>query len=646
MAVGQRPRRASRSGRRRRLLRAVALGLVAAAAFAAGIFVALGPGRAERRLVTSYVTDWARGNYSLMYGMLDPQSRARVSEARFAAAYRRAADTATLTSIRSVKLESRQGDVIPVRMLADTRIFGTLRETLEVPLDGSGSSARVRFSSTLLFPGLLPGERLTRSVRLPPRAALLASDGTPLAEGPDRSSPIPAVAGQIVGTLGAIPAAQRQRYAAEGYPAHAQVGQDGLERIFQAQLAGRLGGTLHAGHRTLARAAPLPASAVKTTIDPKIEQAAITAMGSKLAGMAAIDPRTGGVLALAGIAFSSLQPPGSTMKMITATGALEARIVKLSTVFPIQTSANIDGYSLSQRGWRGLRRHLPERVRGFLQLGVCAARGEARWSTPGRTSPSGSASINRRRFPAPRRAQSRPQHDWRHTAVGSSAIGQGKVQTTPLEMADVGATIAMHGRRPIPTLKAHQPAEIRTRHQPPRGGRGTANDDRGRAVRHRDRRPDSRHDNCRQEPELPSWDRARTPTRGSLATARSDIPGSWSGPCSPTRAPAEQLQRRPCTTCSPRRCNDIDIDGLCRSGLVDLVATRRQHIPLGTEALDPLAVGVSVILVLDEVVRPRAVARRSSSFGLLAKLLSPAEDAARSRILPRPAIHRAATELG
>ena len=460
MAVSQRPRKTRRSGRRGRLLRAVALGLIAAAAFAAGIFIALGPGRAERRLVTSYVTDWARGNYSLMYGMLDPQSRARVSEARFAAAYRRAADTATLTSIRSVKLESRQGDVIPIRMLADTRIFGTLRETLEVPLDGSGSSARVRFSSTLLFPGLLPGERLTRSVRLPPRAALLASDGTPLAEGPDRSSPIPVVAGQIVGTLGAIPAAQRQRYAAEGYPAHAQVGQDGLERIFQAQLAGRLGGTLHAGHRTLARAAPLPASAVKTTIDPKIEQAAITAMGSKLAGMAAIDPRTGGVLALAGIAFSSLQPPGSTMKMITATGALEARIVKLSTVFPIQTSANIDGYSLSNAGGEAcggtfLNAFAVSCNSVFAPLG--AKLGGARLvniaerfgfnqppSIPGAaesTIPSASTIGD-------------------SLAVGSSAIGQGKVQTTPLEMADVGATIAMRGRRPIPTLKAHQPPKF------------------------------------------------------------------------------------------------------------------------------------------------------------------------------------------
>jgi cell division protein FtsI/penicillin-binding protein 2 len=42
-------------------------------------------------------------------------------------------------------------------------------------------------------------------------------------------------------------------------------------------------------------------------------------------------------------------------------------------------------------------------------------------------------------------------------AVGSSAIGQGKVQASVLAMTDVAATIAMRGRRPIPTLHAHQP---------------------------------------------------------------------------------------------------------------------------------------------------------------------------------------------
>jgi cell division protein FtsI/penicillin-binding protein 2 len=40
-------------------------------------------------------------------------------------------------------------------------------------------------------------------------------------------------------------------------------------------------------------------------------------------------------------------------------------------------------------------------------------------------------------------------------AVGSSAIGQGRVQASTLEMASIAATIAEHGRRPKPTLVLH-----------------------------------------------------------------------------------------------------------------------------------------------------------------------------------------------
>ncbi len=222
---------------------------MAAAAFIAGALTATASGRAERHLVSSFVDAWSHRDYARMYDLLDGESRERMSEARFAAAYRGTATTATLASLSPGHIGSRQGNVITVRMRVGTRLFGTLRGTLLVPLTGSGSAARVHFASSVLFPGLRPGERLRRDVALPPRASLLASDGTPLAQGPDRSSPIPDVAGQVVGTLGPIPAAERAGYTAAGYPPDAKVGVDGLERIFQHQLAGIPGGRLLAGTR-------------------------------------------------------------------------------------------------------------------------------------------------------------------------------------------------------------------------------------------------------------------------------------------------------------------------------------------------------------------------------------------------------------
>ncbi len=447
-----RPRRHAR--RQRLLTRTLPLATVALAAFAAGVVVAGASGRDERAMVGRYVRDWQHGRYAQMYALLDDGSRRTLSQSAFVGALHAAATTATLESLQVLTVGSRSGDAIPVRMSLTTRVFGRLREVLRVGLSGSGDGARVHFSSSLTFPGLRAGEHLTRQVALPPRASLLARDGTPLAVGAARSSPIPDVAGEVVGTLGPVPAAQTAQYAALGYPAGAQVGQDGLERVFQAELAGRPGGTLLAGRRVLARAAPVGGSTVRTSISPSLERAAIAALAGRYGGIAALDPRTGEVLALAGVAFSALQPPGSTMKIVTASAALQAGIVHLGTTFPDQGATELDGYTLQNANGEVCGGTLLEAFAVscnsvFAPLG--ARLGAARLvamaqrfgfdqppSIPGAAEPSipSAATIGDA------------------LAVGSSAIGQGMVQSSALGMTDVAATIAMGGRRPVPTLQA------------------------------------------------------------------------------------------------------------------------------------------------------------------------------------------------
>src|SRR5262249_21170057 len=157
---------------------------------------------------------------------------------------------------------------------------------------------------------------------------------------------IPDVASQIVGTVGRIPSDLAATYSAKGYPSNAHVGLDGLEFIFENRLAGKAGGKLMAGRRVLASVAPAPAKPVQTTISPGMERAAVAGLGGQYGGMVAMNPRTGALLALAGIADSALQPPGSTMKIITATAALQAHIATPGTVFPYATSATIEGYTL------------------------------------------------------------------------------------------------------------------------------------------------------------------------------------------------------------------------------------------------------------------------------------------------------------
>ncbi len=434
----------ARTHRRARWRRRAPLILLAIIAFAVGVVIGNSSGRAERALVTEYVHDWVGGHYGRMYRLLDSRSHQRVTAAAFAADYARDARTATLVKLVTLRVGSLHSDTVDVTMRARTRLFGSLREVLVVPIAETSSGPAVRYAGTLLFPGLRPGERLTRTDTLAPRASLLAEDGTPLAQGPGRTSPIPSVASEIAGVLGPIPTAEATTYAALGYPPGAKVGQDGLERVFERQLAGTPGGTLFAGRRSLAH------------VPPKLEAAVIQALGGRFGGIAAMDPRTGAIRALAGLAFSALQPPGSTMKIITSTAALQAGLVTLGTTFPYATSSTLDGYTLQNAndedcGGTLLNAFAVSCNSVFAPLGakVGAQRLVAMAERFGFDQPTNIPGAAESTIPSASAIGD-------SLAVGSSAIGQGKVQASALEMTDVAATIAMGGRRPIPTLLAGQ----------------------------------------------------------------------------------------------------------------------------------------------------------------------------------------------
>jgi transpeptidase family protein/MecA-like transpeptidase family protein/penicillin-binding protein len=419
-------------------------------AFVAGLVLGARHVPADQRHVERFTDAWERGDYAAMYAQITDADRARISRLRFTRAYQAAMDTATAQRVVAGR-PRKSGDRYRVAMRVDTRVFGTVNRRLLVPADAVG----VKWSRALLFPGLAAGERLRRVTRLPSRAALLARDTTVLARGDDRVAPSEearAVAGQVVGSLGPIPADRRAQLARLGVPPSARVGVTGLERIFDARLRGRPGGELLAGRRLLARSVPLSGEAVRTTISLPVEQAAVTALGDRLGGAVALNPRTGAILAFAGIAFSGLQPPGSTFKMITATGALAARITKPSAVYPVQTAATIEGVDLSNAGGESCGGTLLESFAHscnsvFAPLGARLG--------AGRLVRAAERYGFNRPPDIPGAAESTiPPADeiGDDLAVGSSAIGQGRVQATTLQMAAVAATIARRGRRPHLTL--------------------------------------------------------------------------------------------------------------------------------------------------------------------------------------------------
>src|SRR5207302_1522039 len=139
-----------------------------------------------------------------------------------------------------------------------------------------------------------------------------------------RSLPLGEAFESVVGEVGAIPPARRTALEAEGVPADAEVGTSGLELALDGRLRGRPGGELRAGGKVLASRPPHPDRALRTTISPPVQEAAVAALGGQLGGVVAMQPATGQILAVAGIGLNGLQPPGSTFKMITVAGALDA----------------------------------------------------------------------------------------------------------------------------------------------------------------------------------------------------------------------------------------------------------------------------------------------------------------------------------
>jgi cell division protein FtsI/penicillin-binding protein 2 len=339
------------------------------------------------------------------------------------------------------KVKGRGNDTYAIPVKVATRVFGEVDGDVLLKASAQG----VEWRPYMSFPGIQAGEKLTRTTTLPARAPLLARDGTPFSKLPD-------IAPDVLGAIGPMPPEDVARLTAMGYPSDARVGTSGLQRYLQDRIGGRPGGDLRAGTRLLAHTEPSAAAPVRTTISPSVERAAITALAGRLGGVVAVRPRTGEILAFAGIPFSGLQPPGSTMKIITLTGALEAKLATPKTTYPYATSSTLSGVKLDNANGESCGGTLAQAFAVscnsvFAPLG--ATLGAMRLVNVaqrfGFNHPSDIPGAAESTIPP----ASEIGDD---LAVGSSAIGQGRVQATALQMAKVAATIALVGRSPKFTL--------------------------------------------------------------------------------------------------------------------------------------------------------------------------------------------------
>jgi cell division protein FtsI/penicillin-binding protein 2 len=465
--------------RRRRLVtRTLPLAIIAVIAFVLG--AAAGKEEPpEKQAAARFATAWAEGDFTAMYGELNPASRRATSEDDFTAAYREAEAVATLRGLAFNSPQDPSGEdpkKVAVATTADTVAFGMVEEMLELPFAEGG----VAWDPSLVFPGLTPGERLESNIELAPRAPILAADGTVLAEGEasTRSHPLGSAAIDVTGEVGTPEEGDLAALARQGFPAGTPVGISGVELALNARLAGKPGGTLLAVSaadntaRVLAKAKPQPGTAVKTTIDPDLQLAAVSALGGRSGGVAVLDSRNGDVRALAGQAFSAPQPPGSTFKMITTTAALQKGVVSLDDYFPITDGVNVGGRFIHNANGEycggSFREAFAESCNAdFAPLGPKIGN-DALVETAERFGFNSPPTLYAPRIvdeiePA---ESSIPTVIGDELDLGVSAIGQGEVLATPLEMANVAQTIASDGVRMPTSLVANR--KLRPKDEPER----------------------------------------------------------------------------------------------------------------------------------------------------------------------------------
>src|SRR6516225_788202 len=155
-----------RAARRRRARPVVALALVA---FAIGAIVgAHHSASADEALAARFVRAWTERDYARMYLDLDAASQRSISAAEFAAAYQAALRTATATSLQLAGKPRRvRGGAIAVPVRVGTRLFGTLTLSFHLkPAGEGGEHAALAWSRSEVFPGLRPGEQLSRRTEL------------------------------------------------------------------------------------------------------------------------------------------------------------------------------------------------------------------------------------------------------------------------------------------------------------------------------------------------------------------------------------------------------------------------------------------------------------------------------------------------
>jgi len=325
-----------------------------------------------------------------------------------------------------------------------------------------------------------------------------------------RQYPFGDVGSHVLGYMGRVTTADQQRFDEEGTSANYRgtdfVGKAGVEATYEAELHGTTGfeqveiDAAGRGIRSLSRTPSQPGNDVTLTLDMRLQQVAELALGDRRGAVVAVDPNSGGILALVskpgfdpnlfvdGIdpqywaelntnedhplnnrAISGLYPPGSTIKPFLALAALETGKRKPSSAIFDPGFFDFGGrrFRDDKKGGHGtvdLYKSIVESCDTYYyhlsnDLGIEAI---ARFLGPfgfGSRTGIDLAGESVGVLPSPewkmRRFKQPAQQKWFAGETISIGIGQGYHSYTPIQLAQATAMIASGGTLYRPRLIAH-----------------------------------------------------------------------------------------------------------------------------------------------------------------------------------------------
>ena len=216
---------------------------------------------------------------------------------------------------------------------------------------------------------------------------------------------------------------------------------------------------------------------LETTLDPKAQQVAYDALEDRNGAVVALDVKTGAVRVLAGtpsfdpndpgqkarrlnIATQGLFPPGSTMKTVTATAAIDTGSTSPTRRVSGKNGKIISGTPLNNFGGEDfgditLTEALTHSVNTvWAEVGVKLGARDAGVHGSLRVRDEAADGLPRRPDGAERAATARAgsADELAPVDVGRTAIGQALLLVTPLQMATVAQTIGNGGLRMEPRL--------------------------------------------------------------------------------------------------------------------------------------------------------------------------------------------------